>query len=414
MRVLILLFSFLIAFSSCKKNDGSEFIRDNEKEIDEIEYPQPEAMKMLLNGSNEFGMRMFKEIYNQEDKNKNIFVSPLSVSMALGMTLNGADGATANDMRSTLDFSNISQRNINLTYRALLNDLPAIDPGVTVQIANSIWSNEQFDILQTFEDTNRYYFNAEVASMDFSDPATKNVINQWVSDVTNGKIKELLDEVRSDHLMFLVNAVYYLADWRYKFDPNNTSKGNFQLMNGNNVLVDMMYSADIPFEYYSNGSMELMNLPYGNGQYSFTAILPSSTSNLDNLIPTLNSADLLQWIDQADTNHGMHLVMPKFELEYKIKLKDVLSSMGMQIAFSDYADFSKMAENLKLSIDQVTHKTYIKLDEEGTEAAAATSVGVVVTSMPPTFSLNRPFIYLIHEKETGAILFMGKMMNPDS
>lgn len=411
MRVIIFLFCLFFAFPSCKK-ENPEVQRDNEKEIDQIKYPPAEAMKMLLNGSNEFGMRLFKEIHKQEDKAENVFVSPVSVSMALGMTLNGASGATANDMRTTLDFSNISQQNINLTYRALLNDLPAIDPQVTVQIANSIWSNEQFDILQTFIDTNRYYFNAEVAALDFSDPASKDVINQWVSDATNGKIKELLDEVRNDHLMFLVNAVYFLADWKYKFDPNNTSPGNFQLLNGSNVQVDMMNSPDIPFEYYSNGSMELINLPYGNGQYNFTAILPPSTADLDNFIASLNSGDMLQWISQADTNHGMHLKMPKFELEYEIKLKNVLSAMGMEIAFSDNADFSKMAENLRLSIDQVAHKTYIKLDEEGTEAAAATSVGVVVTSLPPTFSLDRPFVYLIHEKETNALLFIGKMMNP--
>lgn len=409
-NLIFILLAFAVVFSSCKKEDVQQ---ENNEEEPTVNYPSVEARQMLISSNNEFGFDLLKTIHEEEETDKNVLISPMSISMSLGMTMNGAVGNTASEIRNTLGFGNMSQANINGTYRAILDDIPNMDPQVTVNISNSIWSNDQYNVLQSFTDTNKRYFDAEVSQLDFSDPNSKDIINQWVDDATEGKISKIIDQTRSDDLMFLINAVYFLADWKYEFDPQNTSTSNFNLINNTFVQTDMMFSSKIDFEFYTDNDVELISLPYGSsGQFQFTAIKPGANSDLNQLISIFNQNNWDQWIDQSMTGHDMHIRFPKFETDYKIKLNSILQTLGMQVPFSGSANFSKIVEDLGLAISRVDHKTYMKLDEQGTEAAAVTSTGVTVTSVPPTVSFDEPFLYVIHEKETGAILFIGKMMNP--
>lgn len=391
---------------SCKKDNSPEF-------EEELHSPE-EAKLMLVSSSNEFGIDLLKSI-NQDQANENVLISPLSINMCLGMALNGANGNTATEMRNTLGFGNMSQVNINGTYRALLNNLPNIDPKVTVNISNSIWPNQQYNILQSFIDTNINYFDAEVNQLDFSDPNSKNIINQWVNDATEGKINKIIDRITSDDVMFLVNAVYFLADWKYEFDPDDTYPGSFNLNNNSTVQTDMMLSQENKLEYYSDSIVNVISLPYGDSDnFHFVALMPANNS-IDQFINNLAQSSLDQWINMVDKPlYPTRFQFPKFETQYKIKLNEVLKTLGMNDAFNpNAADFSKIAENLNLFISNIAHKTYMKLDEQGTEAAAVTSTGITTTSAPQIISFNQPFVYLIREKETGAILFIGKMVNPN-
>lgn len=404
MKYLICSILCFSLFISCAKKD-----EENQKEID---YPSSLAKSTLVNNSNNFGIQLFKET-SQSETDINQLISPLSVSVALGMLLNGTeDSATANSIKEVLGFSTLSKKDINETYRALINNLPIADPKVQSKIANSIWANQELDLEQNFVDNNQYYFNSSTQSLDFGDSDAKDIINKWVEDNTNGKIKDLIAEVRPDHALFLINAVYFLADWKYQFDPKNTSKDNFNLKDNSIVSTDFMYSDAIPFEYFSNNEMALVNLPYGKAdRFQFTAILPNQ--DIDQFIQSLDISSLTQWITQANTDHDLEIYLPKFEMDYQIELNNALINMGMGICFTRAADFSNMIKNLPVQVSKVNHKTYIKLDEAGTEAAAATSIEVEVTSVGPSpVSFNKPFVYLIHEKETGAILFIGKMLNP--
>ncbi len=404
MKNLFLYCFALLFLFSCKK---SELPIEDETPLDLIA-----AQKRLVQSDNEFGIKLFKQIHQQEEADKNIFISPLSISMALGMTLNGAAGDTRTAMQTTLEHHGLTQAQINQVYRNLINRFNALDPDVRMDIANSIWYRQDFTVLQDFIQTNQQYFDAETHSLDFDDPNAKDIINQWVEAATNGKIPEIIDEIYPEHVMFLINAIYFNGFWTHAFDPQKTYPGSFQLQNGTYVTAEMMFHDSIPFNYYADNQVEAAEFTYGNGVYSMFILLPAYGSNVETLINNLTLQQWDNWLANLNNNHSLEVYMPKYEIRYEIQLKEVLSLLGMGIAFTDNADFSGISDAHRLMIDQVRHKTYIKVNEEGTEAAAVTSVGVSITSLPPAFYINRPFIVAIREKETGSILFIGKIMNP--
>jgi len=373
------------------------------------------AEKSLVKSDNKFGFKLFKEII-KEQEDKNVFISPLSVSMALGMTYNGANGNTQEAMQSTLELSGLTLQEINESYENLTKLLTNLDPKVKFQIANSIWYRERFPVEDEFIDINKTYFDAEVRGLDFSAPNAPNIINGWVNEKTNGKIEKIVDgAIHPLTMMFLINAIYFKGTWTYEFDESQTRDDVFTLPDGSKKPCKMMMQEG-ELRYFENGDFQAIDLPYGDGGFSMTLFLPHREKDVDSLIALLNEENWSQWINSF-IKRELTLQLPKFTLEYEIKLNDVLKALGMEIAFhSSRADFTKMYREEEvgnnLYISNVKHKTFVKVNEEGTEAAAVTSVEMRLESAGLSMRIDRPFMFAIRENHSGTILFIGNIAEP--
>jgi len=375
--------------------------------------PLTSAEKSIVTADNSFGFKLFAAV-NKTEAAKSLFISPLSVSMALGMTLNGANGTTRDAMIQTLEFSGISQTDINASYKSLITLLSGIDPKVTLQIANSIWYRPELNVEQAFKDVNRLNFNAEINSLNFSDPNASSIINAWVDRSTNGKINKIVsDQIPSEIVMYLINAVYFKGTWTKTFDTSVTRDAVFTLPDGSHTSCKMMYQKG-NLKYYADDQLQAVDLPYGDAGFSMTILLPAVGTNIDDFAGKLTQQG---W--NASTSNlvsrEVELYLPKFKFEYEKGLNDMLKSMGMSVAFSPtQADFTNIDKRGQLYISEVKHKTFVQVDEEGTEAAAVTSIGVGMTSVGPNtvMRVDRPFIFAIRENNSGTILFLGKIVEP--
>ncbi len=368
----------------------------------------------LVETDNSFGLKLFKEIVSEEEADKNIFISPLSVSMALGMTYNGANGVTREAMAQTLELNDLTIEEANQAYQSLIHLLLNLDPKVKFLIANSIWYRQEWTFEATFLNTCLDYFGAEIRGLDFNDPHSVDVINNWADDATNGKIDQIITEIDPLTVMFLINAIYFNGTWTYEFDPNDTQTDVFTKMDGSEIPCQMMQIESDLF-FLDNDLFQAVDLPYGDGQFRMTIFLPDPQISIDEMIMQFDENKLTQWI-YALEEHAVQLELPKFKLEYEIYLNDVLKALGMEIAFNEWeADFSNMFKPGGLFISNVKHQTFVEVDEEGTEAAAVTVVEISLTSIGGgSFSMrvDRPFFFVIREKKTGAIVFMGKVLDP--
>lgn len=371
------------------------------------------AENRIIASDNDFGFTMMRQL-NSDAQNDNVVISPMSVSMALGMTLNGARGATESAMRSTLGFSGLTSPEINDAYRSMIDRLAALDPNVKFQTANSIWSRAGFLVRPEFQEINRKYFDADARELNFSDPSAGPTINGWVKTKTNGRIESIVPAIiPNDVVMYLINAIYFKGAWKETFDTKYTRDAMFTLRDGATVPVQMMHRTG-QMRYQQNERFSAVDLPYGNGSFSMTLLLPAAGGNADDLLNGLSSQ---QWNSMYGgfTKRQIALGLPKFKIEYGNTLNDALRAMGMGITFSSAADLSGIAgQPGALYISNVRHKTFIEVNEEGTEAAAATSVEITRTSVEqiPMMLLDRPFIFAIRESQTGRIIFLGKIADP--
>jgi serpin B len=371
------------------------------------------AEEGLIGSDNVFGLKLFREINLQELANANIFISPLSVAMALGMTYNGAAGETQAAMQETLELQGLTIEEVNESYRSLIDLLRNLDPNVEFILANSIWYRNDLPVKQAFLDVNREYFDADVTGLDFASPSAARTMNAWVDEQTNGRITEIVDDpIPSWLVMFLINAIYFKGDWTYQFHKDLTADGPFFLEGGGQVQVPMMRTrGEIEIGHFFDSEVEAVDLVYGGKAYSMTIVMPAGDGGVSALVQSLDAARWAEIIDGLTTVESQ-VWMPKYTLEYELELNQVLTALGMGIAFEELAaDFSEIAD-WQLYIDKVKHKTFVDVNEEGTEAAAVTSVEVGVVSMPPTVFIDRPFVFAIREKFSGTILFMGRIMNP--
>lgn len=374
-----------------------------------------QAEKELIQTTNGFALDIFQTIH-QIKEDDNIFISPLSIGFALNMTTNGAAGETKEGMKRTLGVESLSDEEANAAVQKLTEMLLNMDKKVALSIANSIWYHQDLTLQADLRQAIESYYNGKIEGLDFSDPSAKDIINEWVENETQGKIKDLVESISPLHRMFLINAIYFKADWQYKFEEDRTKEEPFVLESGRRVPVQMMYAQDIKLRTYDHKSFQLIELPYGNGQFSMVILLPHIGKTTNEIMSLLSVEDLQSWIDQADTLKP-HLYFPKFTSKFKIELSEPLMEMGMGRAFSGVAEFPGFfKENSSLAIGEVIHQAFIEVNEEGTEAAAATAVGIVLTSIgnTPTIRIDRPFVYFIREKHTEAILFAGKMLDPSN
>ena len=373
--------------------------------------------KLLVESDNKFGLKLFKEIVKEEG-DENVFISPLSVSMALGMTYNGAAGTTREAMQKTLELSGLTIEDVNKSYKSLLELLSQLDPKVRFQIANSIWYRKGMSFEKDFIELNKTYFDALVSELDFADPKAAETINGWVDENTNGKISEIVDPpINPLMVMFLINAIYFKGTWTQEFSKELTEGADFFAPDGSRRPCKLMKRED-EFRYFENSDFQAIDLPYGDGDFSMVVFLPRRSTDLDFLITEFSQENWDKWMGSFSERKGT-LQMPKFTLRYELELNDVLKALGMRIAFEPFvADFSNMCKTRKdLYISAVKHKTFVEVNEEGTEAAAVTSVGVAITSVDPTLfwmRVDRPFVFAIRENRSQTLLFLGKIIEPTS
>lgn len=402
-----LLLVMMPAFVSCEKEvDG----QPSEKKI-----TVTKTTAEVIASDNVFGLELFQKVAGNGGSSENIFISPTSVALALAMTYNGSDGGTMTAMENTLGKNGLTLEEINGSYKSLIDALVSADPDVLLEIANSIWYRQGFSVLPEFVDANQEYYDAEVSDLDFNLPGAPDVINTWVDEKTHGRITEIIQQIPAETVMYLINAIYFKGTWLYEFDEELTADDQFYAA-GNSVTVPFMVQ-EAGVGYAANDDFSMIELPYGQGNFSMVVMLPNEGHATDDILPLLTSENWDQWLD-AMTTQDVMIKLPKFKFEYKNQLNDELSDMGMGVAFTDMADFTKINPAGNLFISKVLHKSFIEVNEEGTEAAAVTSVEISLTSFPGTqplqFVADHPFVFAIREKDTGAILFMGLMQDPSS
>jgi serpin B len=376
---------------------------------------------LLVQGNSAFAFNLYQELRNKED---NLFYSPYSISLALAMTYAGARGETAQQMTDTLQFL-LNQDELHPAFNWLSAELASRGEGAQgkdgegfrLNVANAIWGQQGYDFLPAFLDVLAENYGAGLRTLDFIDETEQSrvAINDWVSNQTEGRIKDLVPEgaIKEVTRLVLTNAIYFNAAWKYPFDKGMTANGPFYLLDGGPVTVPMMEQAQ-SFGYASGQGYQAVELPYDGDELSMVILLPAS-GNLQAFEAGLEAQQVSDIINNLQPTE-VALTMPRFEFQSAFSLKSILSEMGMPDAFSQVdADFSGMAGNRELSISDVIHKAFVAVDEAGTEAAAATAVVVGANSVPESpveVTIDRPFIFLIRDIQTGTILFVGRVLDP--
>jgi serine protease inhibitor len=349
---------------------------------------------------------------------ENNFISPASVGFALAMTYNGAHGKTAEAMSLVLGFSGMSLGQVNAADSSLIAKTDEKIKGVELSVANSLWARRGIEFKKDFLARNARAYGAQIESLDFASPQAAGKINAWVASKTNDKIKEIVDRVDASSILFLVNAVYFKGSWTEAFDKGETHEDTFYVKGVTPKLVPLMRKGG-DWRYLKGDGFQAVSLPYDEGRLSMYVFLPDARRGLGDFEKRLSADAWNGWMKSFEERNG-RVVMPRFRLERTYKLKDALSSLGMGVAFDGgTADFSGMVvrpmENV--FIYDVVHKTFVDVNEEGTEAAAATSVEMRLTSVampqhPFEMIVDHPFFFAIRDNETGLILFMGSVVSP--
>ncbi len=375
-----------------------------------LDYYKAKISKEIIEGNSKFAFNIFRELGREDDKEKNIIISPLSISTALTMTYQGAGTTTKEAMAYTLGFTGIEDEELNESYQNLIRYLQRFDHKVELNIGNSLWIREGKEIKEEFLTVNKEIFDALVTPLDFSKETAADEINQWISDATKKKINKMIEApIPSNIVMYLINAIYFKGDWTNQFDKEQTYPAQFQAGNGS-IREVMMMSKNGKVEYGQGDEFKAVRLPYGSGKAAMYCILPPESVSINDFIEKLDEERWYKIKESISEKDDVQLRLPRFKMEYGIKnLNDSLTSLGMGEAFSATADFSGIQEGVCIS--RVLHKAVIEVDEEGSEAAAATVVEIEESAAlePLTFIADRPFVFIIADDETETILFMGKM-----
>ncbi len=381
------------------------------EDITELPRALTSSEKAVIQSGNSFGLELVRQVAAR-DTRPNVVLSPLSASMALGMALNGADGATFDAMRSTLGFGGLGQAEINESYRSLLELLTGLDPQVRFDIANSVWANKDVPFHAAFLQAVQAAFDATVESRDFADAATLQAINAWVKANTGGLIEKILDRIDPGMAAILINAIYFEGTWTSRFDPAETKSAAFTRENGSAVQVDMMNLSGATFPFGGGADYTAVELPYGGQAFSMVVVVPNGATTARSFLEGLDAARWEAILKGLTPREVDQVSIPKFTLAFDTYLNDPLIAMGMGPAFRPGADFTKMSPvGNRICIDYVRQKTYIDVDEKGTKAAAVTAVGMRVVSFTGLIA-NRPFVFAIRERLSGTLLFVGLVGDP--
>jgi len=370
-------------------------------------------------GNSKFAFELYNNLID-EKPNENLFFSPFSISAALAMTYAGARNETQSEMSKTLHFS-LDQTKIHSDFNYLLKNISHQDDSTQLYIANSLWAQKDYVFLEDYFNLVKAKYNAGIENVDFIDSAEREKnrikINEWVERKTNDKIKEIINQgmLSSQSRLVLVNAIYFLGKWNTPFNKEQTGKGIFHSRSKNDIESFFMNNT-LSLKYFEDKTLQTIEIPYKTNKFSMIIILPKSDSDIDAIEKSINYDKYVQILGSLK-NETVELSIPKFKTTCELSLENTLQKLGMPISFSNLADFSGMTGHKDLKIDLVIHKAYIDNTEEGTEAAAATAVIMKTMSMQPMqnkiFKADHPFLFVIKEAETGSILFMGKVINPN-
>ena len=408
-RIPLIFISLLIFTASCGlENQKGEVGISSHVDFGKNDY------KKISSSNNQLGFELLSDVEANADGN--IFISPTSLFMALSMIYNGADGVTKEEMAKVLHLDDMNVNELNKANASLISMLYSDSKQIQLNIANSIWLNKDFHFQTDFAQKTRDYFNANIQEIDLTDSKSQKMINDWVKKSTNNKIKEIIDSpLDPDLVTILINAIYFKGSWKDEFEKKYTEKRTFHLENGSTKEVPLM-KLNKKLPYMENERFQAVSLPYGDGEMSMKVFLPKENMSLEEFKNLLTDENWKEWLSQFHNEEGT-ILLPKFQMEYEVVLNETLKKLGMITAFEKEANFPKVIEeNDPLRISLVKQKTFIDVNEEGTEAAAVTSIQMEKTSAPidPPFymEVNRPFFFTISDDRTNTILFMGAIANP--
>ncbi len=370
----------------------------------------------LTSANTRFGFKLYREILKQSGE-RNVFVSGSSVGLALAMAYNGAEGQTRQAMARALEIQGLSLDEVNRANAVLKVALENPDPKVQLQIANSLWAKKGVDFKPEFIERNKNFYAAEVATLDFSSPSAPATINSWVKNNTAGKIDKIVDQIDGDSILFLINAIYFKGQWTEAFDKAKTTEQPFTSGAGKQKRHPMMPQSG-KYNYYESDKFQAVSLPYGGKRVSMYIFLPAEGSRLSEFHNQLTAENWEAWMSAFRQTDG-DIAVPRFKVEYEVDLNEALKALGMTEAFdAARADFSGMLQTYQRAfISKVKHKTFAEVNEEGTEAAAVTSVEMRATSVQAPrkrfhMVIDRPFFCAIRDNQTGTVLFMGSINDP--
>ena len=415
---------------SCSSSDEESIDLGEAKQVvNMLSDPQPIQLapeqRIFANDNNQFTLRFLKTVNDVDQSGKSFIYSPLSITYVLGMVNDAAEGETERELEQTLGFHEGGIQAVNDYCKKLIDGLPKVDEKVTLDIANAIFLNKDYTLKPQFEQDMQTYYNAKAEALDFSASSTLNHINGWCNEKTNGMIPTILDEVDPMMVSYLLNAIYFKADWASKFDQKNTKEETFTTEKGSTTLPLM--HQNVLISYLKTNSYSAVILPYGSGLWNMTVLLPEKGKTTDDVIKEMTQSSILNspgWCETGGNyfeGYEVDLKLPRFETSSDTDLLEgglvrLMQKMGIKLAFdSYYAEIPNMCDR-PVYIDMMRQKAKIKVNEEGSEAAAVTVVGVKNESTvqepikypKATFHANRPFVYVIRESSSGVILFVGK------
>ena len=424
--ILIATSSFMLSCSSSSATE-EEDLGESKKIVNMLSEPQPIQMtaeqKVFAYDNNQFTLNFLKTVNEVDQSGKSFIYSPLSITYVLSMVNDAATGKTEEELEQTLGFHKGGIKAVNDYCKKLIEGLPKVDNKVTLDIANAIFLNKDYTLKQQFQQDMQNYYDAKAEALDFSSPQTLEHINGWCNDKTKGMIPKILDEVNPYMVSYLLNAIYFKADWASKFDSKNTKDETFTTKTGSTTLP--MMHQNVLISYLKTNTYSAVILPYGNSLWNMTVMLPEEGATTDDIIKEVAQSSVLNnrgWCGTgSDVFQGyeVDLKLPRFETASdtdELGLVELMKKMGIKQAFdSDFAEIPNMCEDRNLYISMMRQKAKIKVNEEGSEAAAVTVAGVnATTAVSPqeypkaTFHANRPFVYVISEASSGVILFVGK------
>ncbi len=410
---IILVIALIVILTGCMQERESK-PNDTPRED---KSPAPEKAISVISANNLFAFDLYSKFNKDEDSN--LFFSPYSLSVALTMTYEGARGKTAEEMQSVLHIpENAGQRRNG--FKETYDEINKKDKKYKLSTANALWAQKDYKFLKEYLDIAEEYYHGKSTNVDFIDEEerekSRQLINKWVEEQTNDKIKDLIPQGALDSLtrLVLTNAIYFKGNWLTQFDKKDTTEQDFKTGSGNMVKVPMMsLTKDVEFNYAETNDIQILEMPYDGEELSMIIVLPKENS-LKNVEKTLNVEKVSEW-KSALVNQKVIVFLPKFRFETKYFMVEMLSEIGMPTAFTESADFSGMDGTTSLLIQNVIHQAFVDVNEEGTEAAAATAVIVGIESVGPVipvFRADHPFIFIIQERKTGNILFLGKVNDP--
>jgi serpin B len=374
-------------------------------------------LEKLASANTSFGFNLMKQLVDERPTD-NVFISPYSVSAALQMVWQGAGGQTKSEMDHALSLSNLKPDSAGNAYKQLDTSIKSAAAEVALNVANSIWYAPNVELKPQFVSINQNFYGAKLSALDFTDPRSAGVVNSWVSEATHGKISKIVEPPLSSMTgLILANAIYFKGNWEHRFDNNATKDASFHLRDGSQKQTQMMRQSR-KFSYQEDGGFQAIRLPYVGDRLAMLVFLPATNSTPNKLLADLNGEAWQQKIMPKFQEREGTIALPRFKLQFKVDLVQALKGMGIHEAFSSVANFSGIAK-AGLYVSGVDHASFVEVNEEGTEAAAATEVRVALASAMPTIKpfqmiVDRPFFFAIEDRSTRSILFMGLINDPGS